>query len=148
MEEVYKPIPEFPNYQISNLGNVLGKNNYVITPIVKKHGGAEISLYKEGKRNYRLLAKLVAETFNLEKKNESLVLGFKDKNKLNVSLNNLIYIDRSDSQINSKEKASYITFHKQRNKFVCQGPKPDRIFVGRFDTYEEALEARQNVLGF
>lgn len=63
--EKYRTIEEFPNYQISNLGNIKNsKNNRVLRPHINKDGYVEY-MFKcvDGKRRKRRVHRLVALAF-------------------------------------------------------------------------------------
>ena len=78
MEELWKDIPHYKGYQVSNLGNVRTYNKITYT---KKHGlrhwknrilkykgetyetGYRVDLWKNGKPHSYLVARLVAFTF-------------------------------------------------------------------------------------
>ena len=69
MNEMWKQITNYPNYEISNLGNVYSiKNNIILKPSQCKNGYLMVVLFcnKKGKSNY--IHKLVATHF-IEKSN-------------------------------------------------------------------------------
>lgn len=47
-EEIWKPIPNYPRYQLSNLGRVQGPNK-ILKPTIDRDGYAQVGLYKNGK---------------------------------------------------------------------------------------------------
>lgn len=65
MKEVWKDIPNFKGiYQVSSLGNVKNfKKNKIINGYYDKAGYKRICLYKNGKRYYPFVHRLVAEAF-------------------------------------------------------------------------------------
>jgi len=66
LEEVWKPIPEFPRYQISNLGRVYNQERDIIMQTSHTNfGHVKITLRSEhyGIRYTRSVAQLVAEAF-------------------------------------------------------------------------------------
>lgn len=66
LEEVWLPIPEFPNYEISNQGSIYNLRRRKLMSISKTvQGHAKITLTNEwtGQRFTRSVAKLVAEGF-------------------------------------------------------------------------------------
>ena len=100
MEEIWKDIKEYEGlYQISNLGRVKRlkfinrhlnfKKERILKPY--KDGGKNyfiIALYKNGKREYKQIHRLVAEAFIPNTNNFPLV-NHKDENKTNNYVNNL-----------------------------------------------------------
>lgn len=91
MDEVWKTIEEFPNYQISNLGNVKSlTKNRLLSTTAKKHLYASLNLgqsYK-GNNTRRYVHRLVATYFLPNPKNDSEV-NHKDGNKRNNNAENL-----------------------------------------------------------
>lgn len=66
IDEVWKTIPEFSNYQVSNLGNVYNlRFEHMMRTSCNNHGHIKITLQSEwdGKRYTRSVAQLVAEAF-------------------------------------------------------------------------------------
>lgn len=105
MEEIWKDIPNYEGYQVSNLGRVRTFNK---TTYTSKHGvrhwknkilkfkgetyntGYRVDLWKDGKPHSLLVARLVAFTFNNEDiNNHKLTVDHIDCNRLNNNINNL-----------------------------------------------------------
>lgn len=108
MEEIWKDIPNYEGYQVSNLGRVRTYNKITYT---KKHGkrhwkdrilkykcinknayktGYKVDLWKDGKNKTFLVARLVAFTFyNEDINNHKLTVDHIDGNRLNNNLDNL-----------------------------------------------------------
>lgn len=109
MEEIWKDIPDYPGYQVSNLGRVRTHNK---TSYTERHGirhwedrilkfkckddkkayrtGHRVSLWKDGKCKTLLVARLVAFTFYEEDiNNHNLTVDHIDCNRLNNKLDNL-----------------------------------------------------------
>lgn len=113
MEEIWKDIPNFVGYQVSNLGKIRTHNKVTYT---KRHGkrrwkdrtlkfkgetyktGYRVDLWKDGKPYTLLVARLVAFVF-LEKdmNDRSLTVNHKDGNRLNNNINNLELISLADN---------------------------------------------------
>jgi len=71
MDERWKKIDKFPDYEISNLGNIrrinpdsFNRNMKILNPQVKKNGYLEINLFKNRKGYFLSLHRLVLETFD------------------------------------------------------------------------------------
>ena len=105
MKEIWKDIPNYQGYQVSNKGRVRTKNK---TTFTKKHGtrkwkdrilhfkgesyktGYRVDLWKNNKPHTMLVARLVAFTFNnVDIGNHKLTVDHVDGNRLNNNLNNL-----------------------------------------------------------
>lgn len=88
--ELFRTIQEFPDYQISNLGNIKNKKGQLLVIGRRKSnsGYVQIRLYKEGKYHYRYIHRLVALTFIPNPSNYRTV-NHVDGNKLNNTITNL-----------------------------------------------------------
>lgn len=94
MEEIFKQIPDYPNYEVSNFGNVRNKHTkQVLSPKIDK-GYARVCLYNPLTGRNRVLIlihRLVAKLF-IPNSNPNLVVNHKDENKLNNNVDNLEWI--------------------------------------------------------
>lgn len=108
MEEIWKNIPNYQGYQVSNLGRVRTHNKITYT---KKHGerhwkdrilkfkstnenayktGYRVDLWKDGKQKTFLVSRLVAYTFFEQDINDhSLTVNHIDGNRFNNNIENL-----------------------------------------------------------
>lgn len=105
MKEIWKDIPNYSGYQVSNLGRVRTFNKITKT---KKHGirhwknrvlkpkgqtyktGYRVDLWKDNKPHSILIARLVAFTFsNADINNKELTVNHIDGNRFNNNINNL-----------------------------------------------------------
>jgi hypothetical protein len=86
-EEIYRVITEYPNYSISNFGNVKNKNGDVLKQNLKE-GLYRIGLCMNGKRNYYGIGQLVAKYF-LNPDNNNFYVVYKNGNKLDNHVINL-----------------------------------------------------------
>lgn len=113
--EIWKDIPNYKGYQVSNLGNVRTNNKITYT---KRHGirhwkdrllKKKISTNKYGRKDYRvelwgngkhktyLVARLVAFTFYNKPIESELTVNHKDGNTLNNNIDNLEIITRKEN---------------------------------------------------
>lgn len=92
--EVWKDIPGFENYQISNYGNVKSLNygrtgkTKLLKPTISGKGYLQVRLSKSGKPNALLVHRLVAMAF-IQNLNNRKQINHKDENKFNNNANNL-----------------------------------------------------------
>lgn len=96
MKEEYRDIKGYEGlYQVSNLGNVkslkFGKEKILI-PTKKSCGYLIVGLFKQGKRKFCLVHRLVAEAF-IENTNKLPQVNHKDENKTNNQFTNLEWCD-------------------------------------------------------
>ena len=113
MQEVWKDIPDYNGYQVSNLGRIRTYNKITYT---EKHGkrhwknrilkykgksyspGYRVDLWKAGKPKTLLVARLVAFTFYEKDINDTtLTVNHIDGNRLNNNLKNLEIISLADN---------------------------------------------------
>lgn len=103
MEE-WRDIPNYPNYQVSNLGNVrsithydaLGRLRHGITKKLKKHPKGYLSVVLRHS-DLKLVHRLVAMAF-LGDLSKSLDVNHKDGNKQNNVVGNLEWVTKSENQ--------------------------------------------------
>lgn len=123
MEEIWKDIPNYEGYQVSNLGRIRTYNKITYT---KKHGerhwkdkilkykgktyipGYRVDLWKNGKPNTLLVARLVAFTFyNEDINNHKLTVDHLDGNRFNNNINNLELVSLKENIKRGFEKGLY-----------------------------------------
>ena len=122
--EVWKDIPGFENYQISNYGNVKSLNygrtgkTKLLKPTISGKGYLQVRLSKSGKPNALLVHRLVAMAF-IQNLNNRKQINHKDENKFNNNANNLEWCD---NQYNN----TYNGKHNKIAKAVIQRSKAER----------------------
>jgi len=101
MQEIWKPISEYPKYEISNLGNVRTwrkRGNFIddlsdsprpLKPWIS-NGYKMVTLIERGQKKHFLVHRLVAMSF-IGEIPEKHVVCHKDDNKLNNEIDNLYY---------------------------------------------------------
>ena len=88
--ELFKIIEEFPDYQISNLGNIKNKKGQLLNIGHRRSnsGYIQVRLSKNGKYYYRYIHRLLALAF-IPNPNGYRTINHIDGNKLNNSISNL-----------------------------------------------------------
>jgi len=146
--EDWKQITNYPNYEISNLGNVRNKKGNILALDITR-GHYYIKLYKDSKGKTKYIHQLLAEAFIPNLENLSLIDHI-DRNPLNNSLDNLRWADKSINSLNrvSKPHTSKfrgVSWDKSRNKFQVKIElNKKQIFLGRFEREEEGALAFNN----
>jgi hypothetical protein len=140
MEEEWKEIDSFPNYQVSNFGNVRNiKTLKILKPILTGKGYPTVNLKKQFK-----VHRLVAQAFipNPEEKKE---VDHIDNNKINNHISNLRWATPSENCFNRKKnvhpncsKYKGVYYEKSRNKWVCEIKFTNSKIKKRFNTELEA----------
>ena len=139
MKEIWKDIPNYDGYQVSNLGRV---RTYNKTTYTEKHGvrrwknrilkfkpsapstrskqgtGYRVSLWKNGKCRDYLVARLVLSTFTNTDINTKLTVNHKDGDRLNNNLTNLEWLTRADNIKYGWQHNQYPYAKKRKTYFV------------------------------
>ncbi len=143
MEE-WKQITDYPNYSVSNLGNVRNdKYNRNLKPVLYKCGYYYVGFRKNGKTKFIRIHRLVGQCF-LENIDNKPFVDHVDRNKLNNNVNNLRWATRGENERNkpkkqntkSKYKGVYQIKNNRWNSSIKLNGKTTHI--GNFDTEEEA----------
>jgi hypothetical protein len=157
--EIWKNIPEYEGYQVSNLGNVkslrFGKE-IILKKSVKKKGLRNyysLDLYKDKKRKHIKIHKLVAMAFlnHIPDGTQKIVVDHINNNSLDNRLENLQLITQrenaSKDKKNKSSKYTGVTWDSTRNKWRVSVKINGRSkHLGRFYCEIEASEAYQKAL--
>ena len=96
-DEIWKPITNFPNYEVSNLGQVRNITTNKLKACRVDHFGYKCTdLYNNGKSKTIKVHKLVAESF-IGNRPLNCEINHIDGNKQNNKVNNLEYVTRSEN---------------------------------------------------
>lgn len=115
MEEIWKDIDGFDNYEVSNTAKVRPKARLLAVK-TNKSGNLEVSLNKGDKRHGKMLGRLVYEAFSGEKLSKNDVIIYLDGDKTNCNYDNLRVVSRSE-----REKMAYEKGEKKANRFEYYG---------------------------
>lgn len=114
---MWKTIKDFPNYEVSDSGQVRIKETKVIRKNqLQKTGYEAILLSKDGRRKLCTIHRLVAEAF-LENPDNLPVVNHKDENKLNNHVDNLEWCTHKYNVHYSNSQQKAIEAHKK--KIIC-----------------------------
>jgi len=166
MKEVWKPIDGYEGlYEISNLGRVRSlefRNGVVsqrrvrqLTPTDNGHGYKIIGLRCNGKKKNHYVHRLVAQAF-VPNPNNLPVIDHIDHDRANNSATNLRWITQGD---NVRYSRSLMCKPRQKpmtntgERYISRQKKDGmyRLTIGRkqigvYDTIEEAVEVRNEIL--
>ena len=133
MEE-WRQISDFPNYSVSNFGNVMNDKTNKMLRLCNKSGYYNISLTNDNNYKTFKVHRLVALAFieNIENKPE---VNHKDKNKLNNNITNLEWMTRTENNIH-RCKGLKITCNK--NKPILRLNKDDNEILEIYNSIEDA----------
>jgi len=94
--EVYKKITQFPDYEVSNYGNVRSIKKCKILSLSKSNGYLKISLYNNKKRKTCFVHRLVAFEFLPLKENKNIINHI-DCNGYNNKIENIEWCNQSEN---------------------------------------------------
>lgn len=166
--EIWKVIPNYENYQVSNLGNIKSlsrevKNRWntrvvketLMNPVLRTDGYYSINLRKQTKPKSFLIHQLVAICFLNHKPNGlELVVNHKNFIKTDNRLENLEIITARENcnqkHIKSSSKYTGVTWNKQRCKWQSQiiingKCKYLGLFLNEYDASKKYLEELKNI---
>jgi hypothetical protein len=131
--ETWRIIKDFPNYSVSNLGNVINNKSNKLMKLCVKGGYYTVSLIGIGKKTFKV-HRLVALGFieNLDNKPE---VNHKDKNRLNNNVNNLEWNTRSE---NNKHRCKDLTIKNNKNKQIIRIDKNNNLVLEQYNSIEDA----------
>ena len=151
-EEIYVQIKSFPNYQVSNFGNVKNTEiNKILKQSFDEDGYKQISIYDENRKYHtKRVHRLVIEAFKENVENKPCVDHI-DNDRQNNNINNLRFATRVENGRNrvigknNTSGAKGVSYRKDSNKWRAW-ITIDGLFVnlGHFDSFEEAKLARVN----
>jgi len=149
MKEIWKNINDFENkYQLSTQGIVksLNYNNthkeMILKPKVNKQGHLEVTLNKDNKHYYRMVARLMIETFTNIKLTRNDIIMYKDNDKTNCELNNLYIISRG-----VRQELTYEQDHRDRIKYEYYGEiLPIKVIAKKNNIEPRLIRSRINNL--
>lgn len=134
-----------------NTGSYSGKvtvKEKILKQTINRLGYHVLTLFKDGDRHFRIVHRLVAESF-LDNPNNYKEVNHKDLNKSNNNVLNLEWCNRKynvNHSFNSRittSKYKGVSFQKERNMWISYVDiNKKRTILGRFKTEEEANSAR------
>ena len=148
MEEEYKKIDDYENYEISNQGNVRNtKTNRILKPRKKGCGYYFIGLCKNCTTTNFYIHRLVGYAFIPNPENLPCIDHI-DRNKTNNSITNLRWVSRSNNNRNKPKKqnssSKYIgvSLHKPTGKYQAKiSINNKNKHIGLYETEEDAGKA-------
>ena len=149
MDEIYKKIDDYDNYEISNIGNVRNINTgKVLKPRKNRDDGYfRVNLSKNNIIKDFLIHRLIAYAFipNPENLRE---IDHIDQNKTNNSITNLRWVSRSNNCRNrpkfknSSSKYIGVYFHKANGKYQARiSINYKQKYIGIYDKEDDAGKA-------
>lgn len=135
MQEIWKDVKGYEGYyQVSDNGNVKSlRNGKILVPAITIHGYKRITLCKNGKKENKVIHRLVAEVFLDNPKNYPCV-NHKDENKLNNFVENLEWCDK-------KYNTNYGGCIKRRSEKHNKKVTKYDLNMNKIETYDSIKQA-------
>ena len=132
MEE-WHVINDFPNYSVSNLGNVMNNKTNKLLKLCNKSGYYHISLTNKNSHKTFKVHRLVALTF-IENDEDKPQVNHKDKNKLNNNISNLEWVTHKE---NCQHKSIGLIYKSNKNKPILRLNKNNEM-LQKYNSIEDA----------
>lgn len=136
MKEIWKSIGDFPNYEVSNLGNVRSIKRNIIMKSVNCGGYCNLGLYNNGIYKRFNIHRLVAQAF-IPNPNDYPCVNHIDGNKQNNSVDNLEWCTYSHNSKhafkNNLLKSETLYKPKKLNQYDLNGN-----FIKQWNSQKEA----------
>ena len=145
INEVWRSISGYINYQVSSIGRVRNTETGKILKNCSRSHYYAISLAKDGVKTSHQIHTVVAQEF-LDKPevDYQLVIDHKDRNKLNNQSSNLRYVSLSQNQMNSgkrlntSSKFKGVCWDKRSKVWKAQiGVNKTKLHLGYYDNEVE-----------
>jgi len=132
--EKWHVINDFPNYSISNLGNVMNNKTNKMMKLNVKSGYYHVGLINNKNRSIFKVHRLVALAFinNPENKPE---VNHKNKNKLDNLIDNLEWTTHKE---NMQHKSIGLIYKSNKNKPILRLNKNNNEVIEQYNSIEEA----------
>lgn len=154
-KEIFKTIPNYPNYEVSNLGNVkslIFNKEKILKPTNNLRGYLFINLTNNIGIKARKIHQLVAEAFlNHTPCGMKLVINHINHNKIDNRLSNLEVVTHRENSnkkhLKSSSKYTGVHFYKPTNKWMAQiRINKKQVFLGYHEIEIDASNAYQKAL--
>lgn len=132
--EIWKPIENFYNYEVSSLGNVQNIKTGKMMKLSIKSGYYHVGLTNEYDKKSFKVHRLVALSFLENAENKSDV-NHKDKNKLNNTLDNLEWMTRQENTIH---RSLGIKIKCNKNKPIFRMDKISGVILEQYNSIQDA----------
>ena len=149
MQEEFKIITDFENYEVSNLGNVRNiETKRILKHRVNDGGYCRAALVSLGKTSHKLMHRLVAQEF-LENPDDKMFIDHIDGNRQNNYVSNLRYATKIENNRNAvirKDNTSGnkgVYFRSKNNVWSASISIDGKLkHLGLFKNKEDAIQCR------
>lgn len=135
---MWKDIPDFPDYAVSDDGEVLSKRrNRLLSPAIDRYGYQKVTLCKNGRNHYFTVHRLVAMVFVPNTKGGNQVNHI-DENKMNNKASNLEWVT-------AYENDNHGTRNSRMSNTKCK--RPIIHTDGTFEYYYKGVKHASRMTG-
>lgn len=131
--EEWQVIQDFPNYSVSNLGNVKNNKTNKVLKLNLKGGYYQVSLINKNCKKGFKVHRLVALAFIPNPENKSDV-NHEDKNKINNNVSNLTWMTRKE---NNQHKSLGLVYTSNKKKPIIRLNLND-VILENYNSIEDA----------
>lgn len=149
--EMWKRITDYPNYEVSSLGNIRNSRGKIMKQRVTRHNYKEIGLRNgTDKQKFFLIHRLVAKYF-LEEIESKAYVNHKDGDTHNNNVNNLEWVTQSENQLHAYKTGLQKLTPEQVERlrgFAGDKKRPIRVVnkkLGIDAAFDSIAEAASNV---
>lgn len=136
MEEIWKTIEDYPNYEVSTFGNIKNKKtNKILKPSLNSSGYYRYTLINNFEKKIVTSHRVVAKTF-IQNPENKLTVNHKDRNRINNKLDNLEWATHIEQNLH-KEKTTNIRSHALKIVRICS---KTNVVLDKYNSLKEASE--------
>lgn len=151
MEE-YREIPEYPNYMISNFGNLKNKKtDKILNQWIAGRGYNYCRIININGQKKITIHSLVAKIF-IGERPINFDIDHIDRNKLNNRVDNLRYLTKSENALNKnieikpRKNNNSETHHIIKNKYEKFEVRIKCKYYGSFTNIDDAISKRDEII--
>jgi hypothetical protein len=157
MSEIYKPVLNYGNYEISNLGNLRNKKTLrIIKPFLGKNGYLYTRIINNIQKNKKITVHRLVALHFCENPNNHCDIDHKNRNRLDNNFLNLRWCSKSENnknklietkpRKNSKNKIHHINL---KNKLFNVRIQKDQTKIDKsFENLEDAIKYRDDKINY
>ena len=151
MDEIYKKIDDYDNYEVSNLGNVRNIDTGMILKHIKNRWGyLQVGLSKNGTGKIFKIHRLIAYAFIPNPQNLPCIDHI-DRIRTNNLISNLRWISNSNNNRNRTKKQNTsskfigVCFNKEKGKYKAYINIDNKLkHIGYYEKEDDAAKARDD----
>lgn len=144
MEEIWKDIYGFPNYQVSNLGRIKNKKGKTLSQANVTNGYLIVNLCKNGKSSNKFVHRLVAMAFISNVENKPTVNHI-DGNKHNNRVENLEWCTNKEQTAHALKIGLIDNKNRDWSKFAKAGQDANSKIVYQYDLNDDFINKYKSI---